>query len=76
MIEKPIYTMSVKMVKSAMPPRLKAVNIHDGRLGKCEAGVAAACHLRDRERWNNTCTTRHHWGEPPVESMITLLGWK
>ena len=52
-IGKPIYTMSSKMVKSAMPPRLKAVN---GRLGKCEdawrgvASLPVTCHPRVRER--------------------------
>ena len=52
-IEKPIYTMSSKMVKSAMPPRLKAVNIPEERTDgweNAERGVAAsACHLREME---------------------------
>ena len=42
-----------KMVKSAMPPRLKAVNIHEERTDgweNAERGVAAsACHLREME---------------------------
>ena len=52
-IEKSIYTMSSEMVKSEMPPRLKAVNIHEERTDgweNAERGVAAsACHLREME---------------------------